>query len=126
MKKIVFNKRYFILFIISFCIEIVFVFTKTNVFMRSYATDFFAVIYLYFFIRMISSTSIMRTLTIVYIISYLIEIIQYFEIFTGENQNFFIKLIFGSTFDFLDFIAYNLGLGILFVIEFYRENKNTS
>ena len=126
MEKIVFNKKYFILFIIFFCIEVVFIFVETNVFIRSYATDMFAVMYLYFFIRTISSLSVFRIITVVYIISYLIETIQYFEIFTEENQNFLMELVFGATFDFWDLVAYNFGLGISLIIEYFIENKNTS
>lgn len=109
------NLKYLLFSLIAFILELVFVFINTNTFLRSYATDFFAVIYVYFFLRFVK-ISVLTSVATTFVIAYSIEIIQSFNIFNG-SENIFILLVLGGTYDFYDFFAYNIGLFFVVLVE---------
>lgn len=114
-------QRYLILFFAAFCIGIYFIYADTTVFLRSYATDYFAVMYVYLFLRTLK-ISFMSSLATAFCISYAIEIVQLFKPFEGR-ENHFILIVMGGTFDFYDFLAYNLGLFTVVIFELFLNKK---
>lgn len=119
MKKNIINLpkyKYILFFTLTFILALLFIFLESNNFLRSYATDFFAVMYVYFFLRLIG-VSFMNALAATFVTSYLIEFIQYLKLFEGK-EHLFITVIIGQTFDLGDFLAYNAGLFFCVTIEF--------
>lgn len=115
------NIHYLILFTVTLFLGIYFIYADTNIFLRSYATDFFAVIYVYLFFRLIR-VNLMRSLSISFCIAYIIELVQYFDLFNGI-ENHIVLIIIGSTFDWFDLLAYNFGLFTIIIIEFMLNKK---
>ena len=100
----------FTLFI--FVIEIIIaVFVKDH-FIRPFFGDFLAVILLYFFARTFFKTGPIKIGLMVYLFALLLETLQYFQILTlfGATENTILRIVLGSTFDWLDILAYTLGV----------------
>ncbi|MCI5051402.1 MAG: DUF2809 domain-containing protein [Candidatus Pacebacteria bacterium] len=112
---------YFSLFLLFFVLEIVFVYIKTNEFIRSYVSDILAVMYVYFFFRCIR-ISVFMSFIVTAFIAVCIETIQYLAIFETQD-NFLSKMIIGGTFDSYDFVAYTVGLLCVLTIEYLTNKK---
>ncbi|WP_306420447.1 DUF2809 domain-containing protein [uncultured Winogradskyella sp.] len=117
--KIQLNKTYLILAIILFLIEVcIAIFLKTG-FIRHTFGDYLVVFLLYCGLRGLTSLGIWRTAITVLIISFLIEFLQLtsiLEVFNLENSRL-AKLVFGTTFQFTDLVAYTLGVVTILFIE---------
>lgn len=115
-------KKYYFYTVLFFILELFFVFAETHFILRNYLTDIFAVMYLYFFFRS-CKMKVFTSLVTTFVISYCIEISQYFNVFKEYNGSWVSELVFGSTFDFCDLLAYNIGLGICIIIELIHSKK---
>lgn len=115
----------FLLFIIEVCIAIFF---KTG-FIRHTFGDYLVVIFLYALIRGFTTIGVWRSAIIVLLISFCIEFLQLTTIleFFNLEENRIAKLIFGTTFQFTDLLAYTLGVLTILYVETKHKNrlKNT-
>lgn len=124
--KLKFNKTYFtiatLLFIIEVCIAL---FLKTG-FIRHSFGDYLVVILLYCVIKGFINFSVFKTSVLVLIIAFSVEflqlttILQYFNL---EN-NTLAKIIFGTTFQITDLVAYTLGIITILYIEKQNNENN--
>ena len=117
--KISFNKAYFILFMLLFCIETLIALYLKNGFIRHTFGDFLVVILLYCFLKSFWNVKPATVALTVLLISFLIEFLQLanlLEFLNLENNNL-AKTIFGSTFNVTDLIAYTLGIATVLLIE---------
>ena len=117
--KVSFNKAYFILFMLLFCIETLIALYLKNGFIRHTFGDFLVVILLYCFLKSFWNVKPATVALTVLLISFLIEFLQLanlLEFLNLENNNL-AKTIFGSTFNVTDLIAYTLGIATVLLIE---------
>jgi hypothetical protein len=117
-----FNKKYLILTIILFVIEVLIAVFVRDAFVRPYVGDYLVVILIYCAVRTVLKASVWKVAVGVLLFSFLIETLQYFHIVNrlGLENNVVARTVIGIGFEWMDFVAYTLG--ILTVLAF--ENKN--
>jgi hypothetical protein len=117
-----FDKKYFFLTIILFVIEVLIAVFVRDSFVRPYVGDYLVVILIYCAVRTILKASVRKVALGVLLFSFLIEILQYFQIVNrlGLENNIIARTVIGYGFEWVDFIAYTLG--ILTVLCFERKN----
>ena len=107
-----FNAYYFYWTVLLFITEVyIAVFVKDD-FVRPYMGDFLVVIQIYTFIRAFFKYPILNTAIGVLLFSFLVEILQYFNIVEvlGLGSSQLARTVIGTTFVWEDFIAYSLGI----------------
>lgn len=113
-----FNKNYFILFSLIFIIEISIAKYATG-FIRHSVGDYFAVLFVYTFIKSIFKISIEKAVLITFIISFVIEFLQLTNLqnhFPFRFEKIF-KIVLGTSFSIGDLVAYSLGIISIIIIE---------
>ncbi|ARV10381.1 hypothetical protein BTO05_12295 [Winogradskyella sp. PC-19] len=123
-----FNKTYFILALLFFAIEFcIALYLKTG-FIRHTFGDYLVVILLYTGLKSIINIRVWTAAIIVLIISFSIELFQLWPVleFFNLGNNKIAKLVFGTTFQFTDIIAYTSGvLTILHIETNYNKPINS-
>ncbi|WP_439127586.1 DUF2809 domain-containing protein [Polaribacter sp.] len=119
-----FNKTYFTLFLALFLIE-VFIAKYTTGFIRHTVGDYFAVAFVYTFIKSIFKISEEKAALITFLISFVIEFLQ-----LSNLQNHFpeqheraLKIILGTSFSIGDLVAYTLGVITIILVEKTMRKK---
>jgi hypothetical protein len=94
-------------------------------FIRPYVGDFLAVIFLYTFFRSFFNLNVLTTSLIVLLISYFIEFLQYLNFIEliGWQHSKPARIVLGYSFEWVDMLAYTLGIVLVVVIERLRMNK---
>lgn len=114
--KVSFKKRYFIPFLLVLVSEIAIAIFHFHRFVRGFLGDVLAIPLLYFLLRSFSNLSKNKTLILVLIIGFVVEILQLVDLVNLLNiQSDALSIILGNTFDWTDLIAYALG-GILILL----------
>lgn len=123
--KLQFNKTYFLLCFLLFCIEICIAKFLTQGFIRYTFGDFLVVILLYCFFKSFVDAKPFYIAIGVLVFAYTIEILQYFKLLEHFNlqNNTLAKLALGSTFHFSDLVAYTLGITTILFIELKRHSN---
>lgn len=122
MKSVLkFNRSYFVIAILLFVIELLIALYVNDQIIRPYFGDFLVVILIYCFIKSFLDSANLVTAIGVLIFSFLLEILQYFNIVNllGLGHSKLTRTVIGTSFEWIDLIAYTLG--IVFVI--YIENQ---
>lgn len=116
-----FNWRYFIIATLLFIVEVLIAMFVHDQFIRPYVGDFLVVILVYCFVKSFLNTPLLPTAIAVLVFSFAIEVLQYLDIVNkiGLGHSSFAKTVIGTSFEWLDLIAYTLG--IVFVM--YVENS---
>lgn len=116
-----FNRSYFVIAILIFVIELLIALYVHDQIIRPYFGDFLVVILIYCFIKSFLDSANLVTAIGVLIFSFLLEISQYFNIVNllGLGHSKLARTVIGTSFEWIDLIAYTLG--IVFVI--YIENQ---
>jgi hypothetical protein len=119
-----FNKKYLILTIILFVIEVLIAVFVRDAFVRPYVGDYLVVILIYCAIRTVLNASVWKVALGVLLFSFLIETLQYFHIVNrlGLENNVVARTVIGYGFEWLDFVAYTMG--ILTVLAFENKKLN--
>lgn len=122
--KIQFNKYYLVLAHSIFLIELAIAFIIKTGFIRYTFGDYLVVILLYAIFRGCTTLSVRASALVVLLIAYGIELLQLtpFLAYFNLQDSFTAKLVFGSTFQFGDIIAYTLGVLTIILIEYYNGN----
>jgi hypothetical protein len=117
-----FNKKFFFLTIILFLIELLIALFVRDSFVRPYVGDYLVVILIYCAVRTFLKASVWKVAIGVLLFSYLVETLQYFQIVNrlGLENNIVAKTVIGYGFEWIDFVAYTLG--IITVIALERKN----
>lgn len=118
------NYKYLISFVVILLVEVfIALFVRDN-FIRPYIGDVLVIVVLYTFIR--SFISKVKFLPIyIFIFAFFIEILQYFNIVNilGFQNNKFMRILIGSTFDVKDIICYFIGMLLIIVYEKFLIKK---
>jgi DNA integrity scanning protein DisA with diadenylate cyclase activity len=114
-----FNKYYFISAFFLFFTEVVIALYAHDQFIRPYFGDFLVVILLYTTIKSVLNSNYLKTALLVLIISYIIEISQYFELYRILNlqNSWLFCTVIGTYFSWTDILAYTLGVFVVILTE---------
>lgn len=116
-----FNPSYFLTFLLLFFTEILIALYVHDEFIRPYLGDFLVVILIYCFVRAFINTSVLAAAIGVLLFSYMIEILQYFQIMEvlGLQHIKLARIIIDTDFSWLDMLAYTLGITFMILAEKY-------
>jgi len=120
-----FRPWYFLVFLLLLGIEILIALYAHDRFVRPYVGDYLVVILLYAFGRSFLKVSIGRLAIAVLLVSYLVEVLQYLEIMEalGLSKNKTAKTIIGYSFEWLDVLAYTLGILTAWMVDRWLIKK---
>lgn len=120
-----FRKKHFLIALILFMVELYIVLDVRDAFVRPYLGDFLVVILQYCFFRAFLNRRILSIAMGVLLFSYFIEITQYYGLIysLGWEHSFLAHMVLGSTFKWLDMLAYTLGIAVVVIFEEVRFTK---
>lgn len=114
-----FNKKYFLFAAILFIIEVLIAAFVRDSFVRPYVGDYLVVILIYCAIRSILDAPVTNVSIGVLLFAYVIEVSQYFQLvdILGLQNNIIAKTVIGYGFEWIDLMAYTLGIFTILVLE---------
>lgn len=114
-----FDKRYFIIFLILFLVEIIIALFVNDKVIRPYGGDALVVILIYYFLKSFIQTRTIYLVISVILFAYLVEISQYLHLIKMLNMqdNIVMKTILGHSFSWGDILAYTIGGVICYLID---------
>jgi Protein of unknown function (DUF2809) len=120
-----FNRLYFLLAILLFGIEILIAKFAHDQIIRPYIGDLLVVILIYCFVKSFMDTRVIPTALSVLIFSYSIEVLQYFHVVNrlGLQNSKMARTIIGTSFEWIDLIAYTLGIALVLYFEKAINNR---
>lgn len=106
------NKKYLLLAVLLFVIEVLIALYVRDRFIRPYGGDFLVVIMLYFGVRAFSKTKPWKIAVGVFLFACMIEIGQYLHLVDrlGLSKNTVARTVIGYGFEWWDILAYFLGV----------------
>lgn len=121
-----FNLRYFLLAVLLFIIEVLIALYVHDAIIRPYIGDLLVVILLYCFVRAFVKVNTVPAAIGVLVFSFIIEVLQYFRLveLLGLGHSTLARIVIGSSFEWIDLIAYTAGVGIVLVTERILGNKS--
>jgi hypothetical protein len=120
-----FNRKYFLLTILLFIIEVgIALFVHDN-FVRPYLGDVLVVILIYCFVKSFLKVSVNKAAIGVLLFAFSIETLQYFLIVEKLNlqDNRLARTVIGTSFSWEDILAYIAGIIMVIVFEKILGNK---
>lgn len=113
------NKSYLILSVLLFLIEVIIALFIRDQIIRPYGGDYLVVILIYCIIKTFSDSPPYSTAVGVLLFSYLVEALQYFKLIyiLGWEKSPAARILIGSSFAWLDIVAYTLGILTVILIE---------
>jgi Protein of unknown function (DUF2809) len=121
-----FNRKYFLLTILLFIIEVCIALFVHDNFIRPYFGDVLVVILIYSFVKTFLNISVVKATILVLLFAFSIETLQFFLIVEKLHlqDNKIAKTVIGTSFAWEDILAYILGISIAIVFErSFRSNK---
>ena len=117
--SIKFNWYYFVLTILLLGLEILIALFAHGSIIRPYIGDLLVVILLYCFVKSFVNTPVFITAVSVLLFSYTIEILQYLKIINilGLQHSSIARVIIGTSFEWIDLLAYTAGITIVLFVE---------
>lgn len=118
--------KYILLFVVLFLIELFIAIFVRDKIIRPYFGDVVVIVLLYSLVRIFVKSANKNIVWKIFLFAIMIEVLQYFriiEILRLQN-NKFISILLGTTFDFTDIICYILGTLFVLLIEKIFEYKN--
>jgi hypothetical protein len=118
-----FNKRYFLLAVLLFMIEILIAKFAHDEIIRPYFGDLLVVILIYAFVKSFVDAPYLSTALAVLVFSYFVETLQYFHIVQrlGLEHSNIARVVIGTSFEWIDLAAYTIGILIVICVE--GENR---
>lgn len=122
---IVFNKKYFLAALVLFLIEVFIASFVHDRIVRPYIGDLLVVILIYCFCKSFIDAPISVTALSVLLFAYAVELLQYLNFihYIGLRQSKLANIILGNSFQWIDMIAYTIGMLLVFCFEFLKQNK---
>jgi Protein of unknown function (DUF2809) len=115
----IFNRNYFLAAIGLLALEIIIALYVHDAIVRPYIGDLLVVILIYCFVKSFFNWPVLKTAFGVLLFSYLVELLQYFKVVErlGLLHCQLAKIIIGVSFEWLDILAYTMGIILLLVVE---------
>lgn len=116
---------YIIAFVLTVVTEVCIALWIHDGFIRPYLGDVFVVFGVYFFVRIFIPEKVMLMPLYVFLFAVFVECMQYINIVSllGLENNFFFKILIGSTFDWSDILCYFVGCTFLMIYELANKYK---
>ena len=116
---IIFNKKYFLLTILLFLIEVLIALYVHDKIIRPYIGDILVVILIYCFCKSFCKISNITLAIGVLLFSYCVETLQYLHIvkWFGLSNSKIANIIIGNSFSWEDILCYTIGIAIVLLIE---------
>lgn len=122
-----FNRKYFIVAVLLFIIEVLIAVYIRDSFVRPYAGDFLVVLLLYSFVKSFLKISVKKAIFGVLLFSWLVEGLQYIEIIKLlELNDIILRVVLGNHFEWLDMLIYTLAAFSVFYIEKMKSKPFSS
>lgn len=120
-----FDKTYFLFALVLFIIEICIAVFVRDSFVRPYVGDYLVVILIYCAVRTVLNAPVINVAIAVLLFSFAIETLQYFHLVDrlGLQNNVVAKTVIGYGFEWLDLVAYSLGIITVLVWERRKLNN---
>jgi len=121
-----FNKKYFLLFVLLFIVELYIGFYVHDRIIRPYIGDLLVVILIYAFVKSFIDAPYFKVALFTLLFSFLVEFAQYLDVvtFLGLEHNNFAKVIIGTSFAWLDVWAYIGGFVVIIIAEWLLLAKS--
>jgi glucose-6-phosphate-specific signal transduction histidine kinase len=121
-----FNSKYLVWAVAFFVIEILIAFYIHDRIIRPYIGDFLVVILIYCLVKAFFNFSVKQTAIGVLLFSYGVEILQYFKVveLLDLQGSKLARIIIGTSFEWMDMVAYTAGIGLVLVIEIRNTKKS--
>ncbi len=121
----IFNKKYFLFFILLFITEVLIALYVNDKFIRPYLGDVLVVILIYCFIKSFIKIKPLTAAITTLLLAYTIEFAQYFNIVERLNLSHskLARTVIGIGFDVIDLVAYTSGIIITLLIEKFTTKK---
>ena len=115
----IFNKKYFVYAVVLFVVEVLIALYVNDAIVRPYVGDFLVVLLIYCFVKSFFNLSPLKVAIGTLLFSYLIEVLQYFHIVDvlGLQNNAMARTVIGYGFDWIDLVAYTLGIMAVIYLE---------
>jgi len=113
------NKKYLIIVVILFIIEVLIALYIHDRIIRPYVGDYLVVMLIYSFVKACFNVPVKVAAIGVLLFSYLIEILQYFNVLKklGLQGDQLATVVMGYHFEWIDILAYTLGILTILVLE---------
>lgn len=123
----IFRKRYFFLALVLFFVEVLIALFVKDAIVRPYVGDFLVVILIYCFLRSFLRISVAAAALVTLLFAYLVEFLQYLNfIYVLNLQHLKLAhLILGNRFEWIDMLAYTLGVAAVLLIEKRYTGKHS-
>jgi Protein of unknown function (DUF2809) len=117
---------YLIIGLVILIVEITIAVYAKDGFIRPILGDYLAAILVFYLLATILKTSENKIALLALSISYLIEGLQYLNILKLLNleQHKLLRIVFGTSFSWMDMLAYTLGITTVLLIHNYKKNKS--
>jgi hypothetical protein len=122
-----FSPRFLLYTILFFIIEVLIALYVHDDFIRPYVGDYLVVMLIYCAVRTFIKADTLRIAIGVLLFAYLVEVLQYFRIVDrlGLSGNQLAKTVIGYGFEWLDILAYTLGvITIILADRYYNSRKS--
>ena len=120
-----FHRGYFFITLSLLIVETIIAIFIHDHFIRPYAGDFLVVILIYCFVRSFWNVPVLKLAIGVLLFSYAVEVSQYLKLIShlGLQHSRLAVIILGKSFQWLDLIAYTLGILLVLWIEKMLSEK---
>lgn len=114
-----FNKKYFLVAVTLFIIEVLIALYVSDAIIRPYVGDFLVVILLYCAVKAFFRIRCVPATIGVLLFAYVIEILQYFQIVhrLGLQNSKLATVVIGSSFEWIDIVAYTAGCACIILFD---------
>lgn len=121
-----FNLRFFLLSILFFVTEVLIALYVKDNFVRPYVGDYLVVMLIYCAVRTFIKANPVKVAIAVLLFAYMVEVLQYFRIVDrlGLSGNQVAKTVIGYGFEWLDMLAYTLGVLTILLAEWRTKIRN--
>lgn len=114
---------YLIISLLLLIVEITIALYSKNEFIRAVFGDYLAVILLFYLLATFLRISLYKIAFLSLLISYLIEGLQFIHVLEllGLENHTVLKIVFGTSFSWMDMLAYTLGALTVVLIQNYKK-----
>ena len=121
-----FKQSYFFFAILLFMVEVLIALYVKDRFVRPYVGDVLVVILIYCFVRSFIKLPIFTMAVAVLIFAFSVECLQYYGIVykLGLQGSAIARTVIGTSFEWIDLIAYTIGTVIVLITEKYLLKKD--
>lgn len=120
-----FSRKFFLFALLLFIVEVLIALYVRDSIIRPYGGDYLVVILIYCAVRTFFKAPPLKVAIGVLLFAYAVEVAQYFNIVDrlGLSGNILAKTVIGYGFEWLDLLAYTLGIATVLLFEWIAHRK---